>query len=169
VTEERTPPAGSRLPPQPPRPEAPVTLASVYNLLAGVAGQIAGLRGDVDSVEGKVDDVLRLQLPAAPPSSVPPASAPPSSEVIFIPKLPSPESLTPVPESRPSMAAKAAQAAKSSAPAIGKRILKGAGWLMLVGQAVAFLGRPELGPAVEALKVIGGAMLQIGKLVGGLQ
>lgn len=150
-----------------------MTLDGVYNLLAGVAGQIAGLRGDVESVEGKVDDVLRLQLPAAPPSSVPPASStsssPPSSEVIFIPKLPSPESLTPVPESRPSMAAKAAQAAKTGAPAIGKRILKGAGWLMLVGQALAFLGRPELGPAVEALKVIGGAALQLGRALGGLQ
>lgn len=137
----------------PPRPEAPPTIASVYNLLAGLAGQMGGLRTDVDTV------LLRLPAPPGPRSSIPP------SDVIVVPDLPSPESLAP--PSRPSMAAKAIQGAKSGSGKAGKWLVWASGGLMLVGQAISFAGRPELGPAVTSIKVIGGALLELARSMGG--
>lgn len=160
MTDEKTPPTGSRLLPRPERPAAIPTILTVHNLLSGVAGQVGGARGDIDRANEKLDDVLRLLAPPAKTIS----SSPPSSEVLLMPKLPSPDSLSP--PSRPSMAAKAAQAAKGSGK-FGKGILTASGAVMVIAQVISLFGRPELGPAVTAVKVIGGALLDLARSMGG--
>lgn len=109
MPDEKTPPTGTRLDPPPPEPPRPVpTPAAIYNLLNGVAGQLGGLRGDVDKANERLEQIEQRfdALPSAP--SAPPGSSPASSDVLYIPTLPSPASLTPAPTPpRPSMAAKA--------------------------------------------------------------
>lgn len=161
MTEEKTPPAGTRILPRPERPAPLPTILTVHNLLMGLAGQVGGARDDLDRMELTLADVLR-RLPATV-SSVPPSEVP--SEVLLMPKLPSPDSLSP--SSRPSMAAKAGKAVKDGGGKAGKGLVTAAGALMLVGQAISFFGRPELGPAVTSIKVIGGALLELARSLGG--
>lgn len=157
MTEDKTPPTGTRLdraPAEIPRPLP--TLPGVYNLVAGVAGQLGGLRTDVDTLLLRTESIEKLlaaaeeralMAPSAPPGSTP------SSDVLFIPKLPSPGSLSPpapAPAPRPSMAAKAAQSTGKA----GRLLLIGSGALAIVGQLLAMANKPEYGPIVVAIEYL---------------
>jgi hypothetical protein len=134
VPDEKTPPTGTsvdaRPPPEIPRPLP--TIPGIYNLTAGLAGQMGGLRTDIDTLLTRTEAIEKMLVQR--PISIAPPSVPPSSEVLLVPKLPSPASLAPpTPPPRPSMAAKA---------------IKNTGWGALITSAVVGV----LGVAVEIIR-----------------
>lgn len=126
MADDKTPPTGTPAVP-PPRPLP--TVATVQSTVEVLVGQVKGLRRDVDEL---------IQLIRNPPPEVIRFSVPPSITT------------TPVPESRPSIAAKAAQ----STSKLGKVLMIGTGVLTVAGQLVA-LWKPEYtGPIIQALRLL---------------
>lgn len=108
----------------PPRPLP--NIATVQTTVEVCIGQLKGLRLEVEALSKLIRD---------PPPDVLRISVPPVSG----PQPP-----------RPSMAAKAAQGTTR----VGKWILIGTGALTVLSQALTMLDRPELGPVVQALRVL---------------
>lgn len=112
----------------PPRPIP--TLATVQTTIEAVMGQVKGLRLELEALTAmtRYPDVLRVSRVPSPASLLP----------------------SPVPEPRPSMAAKAAHGAGKW----GKVAMIATGALTVVGQVVA-LWKPEYtGPIVQALRLL---------------
>jgi hypothetical protein len=140
VAENKTPPTGTPAMP-PPRPIP--TLATVQTTVEVLVGQVKGLRADVASVSERVDALgERMTDPAL---AVLRFSKPPTLESIA-----SPATSTPVPQSRPSMAAKAAKGTSKAT----KLLMIATGALSVAGQVVALWEPEYTGPIIQALRLL---------------